>query len=254
MAVTAALATSVAIPAVAARSTRMQVLWARYDFRGAGNGQLVLEGTARIGVGSYIADADVMTYSGGMSTSGHVFDVTNIEDSRTYGALGNRDLCAGPLTCSWQGGKFGFGMDSQVFGDGHHFLHIRVYIAIAGEDVHLHDKLLDGWTAHHRSGGVTRVTDESAGGGGVQAGGQTLGVNTGATAAGPDGGSVAIAVPGCDDVGAGVLTLTGGATSTTALCPSDAIVGISNRPTTWVASGAVAGASENTTRLVVLRA
>lgn len=255
VAVVGVLVTSVGVPAVAAKSAPVQTAWARYEFHSARSGVLLISGTVEAAPGAFFAEvAEFGANTTQPQTFADVLDLDSFSQVGTYGTAGNRDLCPGPVVCVAQNGGLGFSVTFDVEGDGHHVQDLREYFAVRGAHVVIHDRVLHGWTATHRAGGVTRRTVADANGSGAVALGQTVGTNLGVTAPGPAGGSLAVAVPGCDQAGAGALILSGGMTGETTLCPTDNVVGIAKKKTTWDATGAVAGWSSNTTRLVVLRA
>jgi hypothetical protein len=183
-----------------------------------------------------------------------VIDLDAASTVHTYGAIGDQDLCSGPVDCHVHGGRLTFGLTFTISGDGKHPVDLQQYIVARGADVRIHDAFLIHWNARHRVGGVLRRTADQAGGAGVDARGVVAGANSGTTARGFSDGSIAIAAPGCDIAGAGVLTLTGGVHDPVlAVCPSDLVTDLAPHGTTWTATGAVAGASSYSTRLLVLR-
>jgi hypothetical protein len=256
VALAGAVTTSVAVPAAAVGSAAVQTAWARYDFHSARSGFLVISGRVDPAPGAFFAEVTELDARSTQPRApfADVLDLDSFSELGTYGAVGNRDLCPGPVTCIAQNGGLGFSISFDVSGDGRHMQDIREYFVVRGAHVVIHDRLLKRWTASHRAGGVTRRTVADASGAGAVALGQTVGANLGVTAPGPTGGSIAIAVPGCDQIGAGALILSGGLTGETTICPTDNVAAIARKATTWDATGAVAGWSNNTTRLVVLRA
>lgn len=252
----AGVATSAAIPAAAGGSAPLQTAWARYDFHSVHSGFLRVTGSVEAAPGAFFASVtEFQPHSTNpQAPFADVLDLDTLGQLGTYGAVGNRDLCPGPAVCVAEDGGLAFSVDFDVNGDGRHLADISNYLVVRGAHVVIHDRLLAHWTATHRTGGVTRKTTADVTGAGAVAFGETVGANAGVSAAGPAGGSIAIAVPGCEEGGAGVLTLTGGLTGETTLCPTDSIAAIAKRATTWNVSGAVAGWSELATRLVVLRA
>lgn len=237
--------------ATASTSAAVQTTWSRYEFVGKDNGLLVIDGTAEVGAGSFLVEANVGPDG---DAYGDVLDFDAVGPVGTYGAVGHHDLCAGPLTCEVAHGRLHFGVIYQVEGDGRHRLDLRFYVAVRGRHVQVRDQLLMGWSAQHRHGGVVRRTAADTDVVGATVPGVTAGVNAGVSAPGPAGGSVAVAIPACDVVGAGLLRLSGGRHAATAVCPSDPVSAVAARRTKWTASGAVAGVSEYASRLVVLRA
>jgi hypothetical protein len=250
------VATSVAVPAAAAAAPTVQTAWARYDFRSAHSGYLAIKGRVDPGPGAFFATTTVFNAHSSQPQApfSFVLDLDSSAETGTYGAVGNRDLCPGAVTCVFKNGGLVFDASFDVTGDGRHVQDIRSYIAARGTHVVIRDMVLRHWEATHRASGVVRRTVADVDGAGVVAAGQVVGSNVGVTAPGPAGGSIAIAVPGCDQIGAGALILSGGATGETTLCPTGPIAAVAKRSTTWTATGAVAGWSEYTTRLIVLRA
>lgn len=253
----ASIASAATVPlSASAGAPVLQTRWARYSFDGTGSGLLYVSGSVKIVPGAFFATVSVANPHSPKPAPffPDLLDLDAGSTAGTYGALGDRDLCAGPVSCHASGGRLEFSLTFGIQGDGRHRLDLSDYIVIRGADPTIHDIAVVRWTARHRTDGVLRRTDESAGGAGVTAYGLVAGVNTGTSAPGPAAGSVALAVPACDMVGAGVLTLSGGANGATAVCPSDLIADVAKRGTTWTATGAVAGASNHTTRLLVIRA
>lgn len=250
------LATVVAVPATAARPAPVETAWARYDFHSARSGFLQITGRVDAAPGAFFAEVAEFDADGThpQTPFADVLDLDSLSELGTYGAVGNRDLCPGPVVCLAENGGLGFSISFDVTGDGRHVQDIREYFVVRGAHIVVHDQLLDRWTAHHRTGGVSRRTVADVEGAGAAALGQVVGANLGVSAPGPAGGSLAIAVPGCDQAGAGVLLLSGGLTGETALCPTDSVASVAKSATTWNAAGAVAGWSDNTTRLLVVRA
>lgn len=171
---------------------------------------------------------------------------------RSYGALGNHDLCVGPVTCRSTASGFGFGVSFTVQGGGPR-QDIRLYLVMRGTDVHIHDLAMIGWRARHTASGVLRRTDVDATGAGVAFAGEDAGATVSVGAPGFTAGSVAIGVPECDVVGAGAMTLTGGQGVVPAVCPSEPVSDVARGKTQWSFSGATAGVSEDSTRLLVIR-
>lgn len=250
------VAPAVAVPALAAGTAHVQTAWARYDFRSAHAGFLEVTGRVDAGPGAFFATTTVFQphSSQPQAPFSFVLDLDSSDQMGTYGAAGNRDLCPGAPTCVIENGGLVFSASFDVTGDGRHVQDISTYIVARGAHVVIRDRLVDRWSASHRAGGVMRRTVADADGAGVVAAGQTVGANLGVSAPGPTGGSIAIAVPGCDQAEAGALMLSGGLTGETALCPTTNVAAVAKKATTWKAAGAVGGWSQNTTRLVVLRA
>ena len=248
---------ALAAPAAAAgHEVGLQTKWAKYSYSGRGDGFLEIVGSAKIVPGTFFATVDVDRPNSSKADAFFPFilDLDSLASADSYGAVGNRDLCAGPVDCHVTGGAFSFSVGFTIQGGGDTPMGLNTYVVLRGADVKIHDILVHGWTAHHHDGGALRVTDSQAGGAGVDAFGSSAGANTGARAPGPRAGSVAIAVPACDQVGAGVLLLTGGEQTQTALCPSDAIAAVARHAAKWTATGAVAGVSTYSTRLLVIDA
>lgn len=248
-------ASAIAIPAGAAGSPDAHTAWARYVFHGKGSGFLQVTGRVEAAPGAFFALVTEFRdpHAPPQAPFADVLDLDSLSQAGTYGAAGNRDLCPGLATCIAENGGLGFTVSFGVGGDGRHVQDVRQYIVARGAHVVVRDQMRIGWTATHRAGGVTRRTVSDATGAGAVALGQTVGAELGVSAPGPAGGSIAIAVPGCEQAGAGVLTLTGGVTEETTICPTDNIAGVAEKATTWNASGAVGGWSNNTSRLIVLR-
>lgn len=255
LAIAGVLTTSVAIPAGADGASAVQTIWSRYDFHSARPGLLQVDGHMDPAPGAFFATVTVFGShtSEPHATFASVLDLDAFDEMGTYGAAGNRDFCPGAATCVVRAGQLTFRDGFQVFGGSRQAADISVYIVARGANVVIHDRVLDHWKANHRTGGVVRRTVSDASGAGVIAASQTVGANLGVSAPGAAGGSVAIAVPGCDEAGAGLFMLTGGLTGETTICPSDLISAVAKKATTWKAAGAVAGWSGLATRLVVLR-
>ena len=257
-AVAAALAaTALAVPSTAGAAPAPSRSVARiYTFDGTGNGVLLVSGTIDPGKGHGLfasVTGEAAKTGAGPDT---VFfpEVTDLDGTtpHTFGALGQRDLCADPLTvCSeLRGGGLGFSTSFSVSGDGKQTTHLRFAVIARGAKVTFTEQMI-GWRAHDLRG-VHQVTDDTADGAGVSAAGVTVGASLGATAPAARGGSVAIAVPPCDVAGAGVTLLTGPGSTQAGVCPTDAITATSRAAGTWTLTGAAAGVSTRSTRLLVL--
>lgn len=238
-------------PALAAPHAAREVI-ARYSFDGSGNAVMALSGTVKMAPGAVfvLTTADVTNHSQPIVFFPQVIDLDPRDGVRTYGAGGNQSICAAPLSCSVKNDLFNFGVSDSVSGSGGTF-HLRLFLAARGAAITLHDKALLGWHAHHRSTGLVTRSDTDGTGGGVDVENVDVGVTAASSAPGPAGGSVAVAVPGCDVVGGGVLTLAGGTQTQDAICPSDPIGALAWKHTSWQLSGVAAGVSQNQTRLVV---
>ncbi|HVB26623.1 MAG TPA: hypothetical protein VNE21_01785 [Mycobacteriales bacterium] len=228
---------------------------ARYSFDGRGSGLMLARGSIRIGAGAVFAfvSVDLTNPHHPQAFFGQVLDLGTPDGIRSYGAAGAHRLCTAPLSCRISGGTFSFDASYTVDASGSPPTHLRFYLALRGAQLSLHESLL-GWRVHHRSGGLLIRSDADAAGVGVDVTGTDFGVTTGVFAPGPAGGSVGILVPGCDQLGAGALTLTGGSSSTTAVCPSYPVSAYAPGATTWSATGAAGGVSANQTRLAVIAA
>jgi hypothetical protein len=249
----AAALAAVVMPASANASSHLslQTDWAKYSFHGT-HGIGVVQGSAKLLPGAYLAIADVYAPDSSRPTVefAAVFDIGSLQATGTYGALGNRNLCGGPVSCYMANGTFRFGSEFSM--QGNTPTAMAQYLVIRAADVKIHDRVLRGWTAQHRSGGALRLTQDQAEGGGISTQGYDAGINSGSTAPGPAAGSVAVAVPACDTAGGGLLTLSGGWQPQHAICPSGAIGAVAFHRTTWRVSGTVAGVTQNTTRLLVI--
>jgi hypothetical protein len=232
-----------------------QTEWSRYSYDARQPGILFVTGSFDIRPGSYFAVLDEIDTRGPDPESlGVVVDLDAFGAGDTYGALGNRDLCRGPVRCEVANGQMSFTVEFTVNGDGRHRQHLRQYVIARGAHVVVHDVLLRGWTAAHRRGGALRRTDADAQGAGAMVDGAGAGADLGVSAPGPAGGSLALAVPGCEQAGAGMITLAGGEQSQTALCPTYSVGAVARHKTTWRLTGAVAGATAYKTRLLVVAA
>jgi hypothetical protein len=252
-ALVALLAAVFALPASGA-SGGVQTAVSRYSFDGRVAGYMQTNGRIPLGPGAMFADVsvDATDPAHPMAFFGDVIDLSSTDAVRTYGAAGKQSLCSAPLSCHVANGVFSFSASYTAQSDGKHAMHLRYYIVTRGSHVVVRDQSLYHWTAAHHPGGLTMRTDDNATGAGASVGGDDIGAMTGVTAPGPAGGSVAILVPGCDVVGAGALTLDGGVSPPTALCPSDPVTDVAPGATTWSVTGADAGVSSNSSRLLVI--
>jgi len=239
----------------AAAKPHLRTVWSRYSFDGKRNGFLFVAGSFQIRPGSFFAVLDeVDTHGPHPESFGDVVDLDAFGASETYGSLGDRNLCTAPVQCQVVNGRMTFTVEFTVNGDGKHREHLRQYIVARGAHLVVHDVFLKGWTPAHRQGGATRRTDDDADGAGVMAAGTGVGTDLGVSAPGPAGGSLALAVPACDQIGAGLMTLSGGTQTQTAICPTTSISAVARHRTTWQLSGAVGGATSYATRLLVIAA
>jgi hypothetical protein len=108
-----------------------------------------------------------------------------------------------------------------------------------------------GWH-RHKLGSVHQVTDDTATGEGATAFGLAAGTTLSASAPSGRHGSIAVAAPPCDQLGAGVAVLTGPGVTDPQPCPTDAFADVTTKPGTWTMTGPAAGLSGRSTRLLVL--
>jgi hypothetical protein len=254
-----------AIP-IAAAPARLVTETVRYSYDGAGSASMVTTGTVRMAPRAVFAvvEVDLAPRKHPHAFFPEVLDLDPGDGVRTFGAVGNRELCRKPLTCHVQGDLFSFEIHDFASSDGSHQLHLRFYLAARGAKVSIKDDLV-GYKAHRRSNGLITRYDTDATGAGIATSGVDVGALTGVSAPGDRAGSVAILVPGCG-IGGGVGTFRGGdATyapgpfkspyeliSKVVLCPSGPVPKYAHRATIWTAEGLMAGASTNETRLVVI--
>jgi hypothetical protein len=168
---------------------------------------------------------------------------------QTYGAVGAHDLCLSPVvTCDSRAGSSSlqFGISFSV-GKSSSPVHIRMVVALEGTRVRASHVEI-GWKARKRLGGFSRVT---TGGTGVRTVGTSLEALPTATLPGGRGGSIAVAVPPCDQVGAGIVTLTGAKAASTTACPTGPFAAAAVGVTRWSMAGTAAGMSTYRTRLLV---
>lgn len=239
------------VPASAAAT--VQRVGLRLDFDGAGSGVYVISGVIK-------TDARHPGLLASVSSTGtHAYFPQVVElgtggAHSTYGALGSHSLCPAPAVCtiSPDGGTLGFSFSYSVQGDGVHPFHDRDYLVLQGAQVTLDHSGVGAWTLH-RFSSWTQVVDTQTAFAGAGSDGLDVEVDRSVSATGGSQGSVAIAVPPCDVIGAGVATLSGGAQGVQPVaCPSSALAALATRRTTWDLSGALAGASALRTRLLVL--
>lgn len=247
------LLAATSVPALATTHSTHEAV-ATYSFDGAGDATMIVSGSIRMAPGAIfvLTQADVTSRAQPQVFFPQVLDLDPTDGIRTYGALGNHTACAAPLTCSVSGDTFGFGISFDVQGDGKHPIHVRMFLAARGAAVTLRDRVMLHWHARHRSTGLITRTDADAAGAGAEVEGNDIGAMTSVSAPGATGGSVALAIPGCDALGAGVMTLTGGTQTQDALCPTQPVGALAWQRTSWQMTGFAAGVSQNQTRLVVL--
>lgn len=243
---------AVAAPSQAA-APRLQRQLMVFTYDGLGPALLSVEGSVEaIGRPGYFATVIADEFDGQLDPFfPDVIDLGgNGSPARTYGAVGAHDLCVSPVvTCtpSSTTGSLGFGVSFSV-GRSTRPQHLRLLLALEGTKVSASHVEL-GWKAHVRHSGFTRST---AGGTGVRAFGAAVEAMPDASLRGGRSGSIAVAVPPCEDVGAGVVRLTGGRTTETAICPSYPVAAAAAGPTTWTTSGPAAGITTYRTRLIVI--
>jgi hypothetical protein len=167
-----------------------------------------------------------------------------------YGAAGSHDLCAAPaITCTTTPGssRLRFTVGS-IMGRSEATIHARYFLALEGTSLHA-ETVGIGWKVQRRTAGISRV---AGGGTGAHALGSYVEAMPSASLPGGRRGSIAIAVPPCDELGAGTVTLTGAAQPDQRTCPTSAFADAAARATSWTLSGPAAGASEYRTRLLVI--
>ncbi|MDX6199183.1 MAG: hypothetical protein QOJ79_2334 [Actinomycetota bacterium] len=246
-----------AAPAVAqAAPSRTVTVQRMYSFDGVGDAVLLVSGTIDPGKGrglfaTVTGEADK---TGGVPRDVFFPQVIDLDTrgAHTYGAIGDRDLCKDPQTVCGQlaDGTFGFGTSFTVTGDDTHQWHVRFAIVARGAKVTIKEKMI-GWRGHDLRG-IHQLTDDDAQGAGVAAVGATAGATLTASAPAGAKGSVAIAAPQCDVVGAGAVVLSGPSGTTPGLCPTDAFGASADHGGTWDVTGPVAGVASRSTRLLVL--
>lgn len=246
-----ALAASGITPALAGPRLQTEVLVLSYD--GPGPAALVVDGYVEArGRPGYFATASANVFDGRVSpfSSGLVELGEPSGPVRTYGATGSHDLCADPaISCTTTPGsdRLRFTIGSTM-GRSEAPMHARIYVALVGTSLHV-DTARIGWRVRTRTAGVARTSGDGTG---MQLLGGTVEALPAATLPGGRKGSIAIAVPPCDEQGVGDVTLSGGADPTPHSCPTSTFADAAAKATTWSLSGTAAGASEYRTRLLVI--
>ncbi len=227
-----------------------------YSFDGVGDGVLLVSGTVDPGKGRglFASVAGNTARTGGALTQAFFPQILDL-DSRhphTYGAIGARDLCIDPHTVcdALPGGGLGFSSTFVVTGDGQHASHVRFAVVVRGAKITFKEKMI-GWQGSDLHA-VHQITDDQAQGAGAAAFDAAAGVTLAATAPAGARGSVAIAAPPCDVIGAGIALLSGPAGTTPGICPTNAFAAVTSRGGTWALTGPAAGISGRSTRLLVL--
>jgi hypothetical protein len=227
-----------------------------YSFDRAGDGVLLVSGTIDPGKGRglFAIVSGAAEKAGGAPSDVFFPRIIDLESrgARTYGAIGARDLCIDPqVVCGdLPGGSFGFSASYTVSGDSEHASHVRFAVVARGAKVTLKEKMI-GWTGRDLRA-VRQVTDDQADGAGAAAFGASVGATLAASAPAGPRGSIAIAAPPCDLLGAGLAVLSGPTSTTPGVCPTDAFAAAESRGGTWALGGLAAGVSGRTTRLLVL--
>jgi hypothetical protein len=244
------LAVSLATPSQAA-PPRLERQLMIFSYDGYGPALLNVEGEVQAkGRPGYFASVTADLFQGELTP--FFPDVIELGDDgapvRTYGAIGDRDICASPVVSCAPA----VSMDSLSFsssfsvGKSRTPVHLRMIIAMEGTHVEASHLEL-GWKTQIRRGGFSRAT---SGGSGARALGTSVEAMPEATLRGGARGSIAIGVPPCEDLGAGAVTLSGGTKDQTAVCPSYAFAAAAKKATTWTLTGAAAGSTAYRTRLI----
>jgi hypothetical protein len=239
-------------PSLAAQP-RLQRQLLVFTYDGTGPGLLSVSGTVEAnGRPGYLASVAAEALDGHLDP--FFPDVYELGDggapAHTYGAAGTHDVCASPLvTCTADPGSTSlqFSIGFSV-GESPRPVHLRMLIAVEGTKVKTASAKI-GWKGTKRTGGFSRVT---GGGTGFRAGGFAAEALPDASLRGGRKGSVAIAVPPCDQLGAGLLTLAGGRKDAVAACPTGPFTAAADGPARWSLTGDAAGVSSYLTRLIVV--
>jgi hypothetical protein len=244
------------VAAHAASSAKPTTVSAVYSYHGRAGGVLVVDGEvdARGGVAS-LAFATVF---GSRSAHPLVFSPAVVDADAGRGGLrvitprGVSTTCALPLTChltNSDGIDFGYvfkvGQSDQAEG-------VRFFLAATGARVTLHDDALRNWSARRRQGQARFVAEGATSGAAVDTDLVDASVSTQVAAAGFRGGSLAVSIPACAEVGGGVWTLSTAGYDDRQLCPVYAVADMTDNGAGWTAHGAAAGITENSTALVVI--
>lgn len=252
-----ALAVGLAVVAAAAPSVaagpRVERRLMVFSYDGRGPAILLVQGEVEAkGVPGYFATVSASEHDGELDP--YFPDVLELgepsEPPRTYGALGARDLCASPVvSCTRKPGSSSLGFSiSYSIGRGDEVSHTRLYLAMEGTRIET-SSISRGWRMHSRSGGLARST---AGGTGARAFGASVEAQPEARLPGGRRGSIGIGVPPCDELGLGIVSLTGGRRPVTDTCPAYPLSAAAKGATQWVLSGTAAGLSSSRTRLLVI--
>jgi len=229
----------------------------RFDFDGPAHGilrnHLDLSGTADLEPGAFLADAlvDVTDRSDPQVPIADVSDFDELSAPHAYGPAGEIDPCPGVPICGTSTGEFVFGAGYSPPAE-HGRVHLRYYFVLRAAHIHYRVNALHGWRLRDYRGTVERITDAQSAGAGAGTFGDEAGALTDVSSSRTTAGTVAIAVPPCEDRGAGTLSLTGGTKSLAVPCGEGPAGAVAYRPVTWHLTGVAAGVSHGRTRLMVL--
>ena len=239
---------------VSAHASTIESVLAKFSFDGAGSAVLDVEGAVTTSTRSVLVMTDVDRSNPASSTvlTPQVLDLRQTQDLETYGIPGRRSICAPPMQCNESADRVTFQLKYKIDG-GSHRSHIDVYLAVRGLNISMHNVKIVGWRERVMKGAgvlTTRNGDEGSGTG-VNADGSYASVMSGGTAGGQAHGSVGLAVPPCDSVGVGSVTLAGGQQPQTATCPSGVLGAVATHSTMWKLTGPPVGVADNKIRLAV---
>jgi len=244
------------ISANAAPSARPKTLSAVYSYDGRAGGILVIDGEVDARGGA----ASVALATAFASNSAHplVFAPTVVDADAGHGGLrvitprGVTTTCALPLTCHvTNSGGIDFGYSFKV-ARSNQAEGVRFFVAVTGARVTMHDDALRNWSARHRQGQARFVAEGTTSGAALDTDLVDASLSTRVASTGFRGGSLAISIPACSDIGAGIWTLTTGDYDDRQICPVYAVADITGTASGWTAHGAAGGVSENSTALVVI--
>ena len=244
-----------ALPSEAA-APPLQRVHRSWSFDGTGTGVLVVQGQVRYGAagGVFAQVAGDSTAAGRPAQTVYFPQVQDLGGSpaATYGALGDRDLCADPVTTCrvTPDGELTFVSVFLVVGDDETRSHVRFHLYLEGTRVRVDDTLVR-WR-RTPVGGARRVLEADADGAGLQTGGRSVGAHLSATASGGRRGSIAVAAPPCGTAGAGAALLRGPGVTQPRSCPTGPFAAVTRRAGGWTLTGPAAGVTEGRTRLLVL--
>lgn len=239
-------------------STMTETTSSVYSYASTVGGTLVVDGSvsAPDGAGS-LTLATVFADKAGRPSA--VFAPQIVDINPASGGLtvttpeGTWNSCQMPLTChvTDSGGTIDFGFTWKV-AKSTSSKRIWFYVVQHGSKVSLRDDALVKWRARHRMGGAYFVSTRGGDSVGLVSDAVDAGIDIAYSAPGFRSGSIALTIPECSDVGAGLWSLVSRTSRSSSLCPVYALGSVSRSDSGWRATGPAAGVSEQATRLEVV--